>query len=203
MRRHTAVMDGGGARPRTRAAACGLLVAVPAALMLLLSGCGIRDTSVPVDAGEAASRTACPPSPNATLTVLEHDESWMPLPTAYPWPEPTGTAQVVWPAASAQASKEALARKQATRATPTASPATSASPAATAPDGTLACLHDPTTPAGSGTGQSGATGSSTGSSGADGTTGTAGSSGTSGTDGTTGSTAGSGTPGTTGPTPAP
>ncbi|MEY9959930.1 hypothetical protein [Streptacidiphilus sp. MAP5-52] len=33
---------------------------------LALTGCGIRSTAVPVDAGLPASRTACPPTPGAS-----------------------------------------------------------------------------------------------------------------------------------------
>ena len=75
----------GGARGRaTRFAA---LAAATAAAAALLSGCGIRDTSLPVDAGEGASRTACPPSPGASLSQLVREEYSAPavdVPSAAP-----------------------------------------------------------------------------------------------------------------------
>jgi hypothetical protein len=51
----------------------GAAVAVVVALAALLSGCGIRDTALPVDAGEGASRTACPPAPGVSLSQLDRD----------------------------------------------------------------------------------------------------------------------------------
>ncbi|MFI6153520.1 hypothetical protein ACIBCA_12565 [Kitasatospora sp. NPDC051170] len=45
------------------------------ALLALASGCGIRPTAVPVDAGAPASRTACPTAPH--------------VPTALATPAPT------------------------------------------------------------------------------------------------------------------
>jgi hypothetical protein len=52
---------GSNSRPRRTGAAVGLGLAAA----LVLTGCGIRSTAVPVDAGLPASRTACPPTPGA------------------------------------------------------------------------------------------------------------------------------------------
>ncbi|MFD8084829.1 hypothetical protein ACFV4F_24380 [Kitasatospora sp. NPDC059722] len=46
-------------RPPTARRAAGVLL-----LLALASGCGIRPTAVPVDAGAPASRTACPTAPH-------------------------------------------------------------------------------------------------------------------------------------------
>ncbi|WP_370092908.1 hypothetical protein [Streptacidiphilus sp. MAP12-20] len=56
------------ARGRTTVLVATSAVAAVTAL-LALSGCGIRSTAVPVDAGLPASRTACPPTPGATAPL--------------------------------------------------------------------------------------------------------------------------------------
>lgn len=62
----------------------------PAALVLLagavtlLSGCGIRPTEVPVDAGAPASRTACPTAPAVPAAPAS------PSPSPSPSASPTG-----------------------------------------------------------------------------------------------------------------
>ncbi|MFF2626422.1 hypothetical protein ACFVUN_11690 [Kitasatospora griseola] len=91
------------ARRRLRA------VALLAGSTALLTGCGIRPTAVPVDAGAPASRTACP------TPVL--------MPVA---PTATGSAGATSPAASASASAKATPSRV---PTPSATP----SPTATAP----------------------------------------------------------------------
>ncbi|MEV7601443.1 hypothetical protein AB0O91_29165 [Kitasatospora sp. NPDC089797] len=55
-------------------------------LLALATGCGIRPTAVPVDAGAPASRTACPTAPH--------------IPTALPTP-PVPAAPAVTPARGA------------------------------------------------------------------------------------------------------
>ncbi|RKE19423.1 hypothetical protein [Streptomyces sp. TLI_171] len=70
-------------RTRPLLLACGVLAAT------LLTGCGIRPTEVPVDAGAPASRTACP---NEVLVPLAPDTaapSVVPGPTARPAPAAT------------------------------------------------------------------------------------------------------------------
>jgi hypothetical protein len=70
------------------------------AVAVLLSGCGIRDTALPVDAGEGASRTACPPTSGASLSQLEGEAFPSPSSggglTTIPWaslaPASTGSA---------------------------------------------------------------------------------------------------------------
>ncbi|MFD5565337.1 hypothetical protein [Kitasatospora griseola] len=91
------------ARRRLRA------VALLAGSTALLTGCGIRPTAVPVDAGAPASRTACP------TPVL--------MPVA---PTATGSAGATSPAASPSASAKATPSRV---PTPSATP----SPTATAP----------------------------------------------------------------------
>ncbi|MFJ1793455.1 hypothetical protein [Kitasatospora griseola] len=81
-------------------------VALLAGSTALLTGCGIRPTAVPVDAGAPASRTACP------TPVL--------MPVA---PTATGSAGATSPAASASASA---------KATPSPVPTPSATPSPTA-----------------------------------------------------------------------
>ena len=146
--RRTAVPPPGrrrtGVRRPARARFGGAVLAA-VAITVLVSGCGIRDTALPVDAGEGASRTACPPSSGASLSQLARDEfpttgaapqSPLPitaLPTAVPSAQPT-----VGP-------------------TPSAKPAqTSSSPQATDSDGSLSCLDvspsDSNPPTGSSTG---------------------------------------------------
>ncbi len=124
-------------RRRARFAAAASLAACAAVLAVALSGCGIRDTAVPVDAGDPASRTACPPGPSAALTALENDASLVPsaAPTRL-WPPMTKEEQDSAAAAASSARAAAAASaKAAARAglTPSAS--------ATESDGTLSCLH--------------------------------------------------------------
>jgi len=144
----------GTRRPVRRLA---VLAVLAAGLAAALSGCGIRDTALPVDAGVAASRTACPPAPDATLSKLAKDASILPTspaPTLSPGPEASvAAARSAAAAASAQlAEKEKLLRSAAAAASaaaaPTATPTASASPSAeptaspspTASGGTLTCL---------------------------------------------------------------
>ncbi|MEY9967360.1 hypothetical protein ABIA33_005430 [Streptacidiphilus sp. MAP12-16] len=126
---------GDTSRRTGRAGGLAVVGVLAAVLAVALSGCGIRDTAVPVDAGDAASRTACPPPPNATLSALERDESL--LPTA-PTTGPIG--RVIWPPASAKAWDKAHAL-----ATHSSTPAPSAT-GPTAADGTLSCLHVSSSP---------------------------------------------------------
>lgn len=132
--------------PRRTAATTAAIVAASAAVLaVLLSGCGIRDTAVPVDAGDPASRTACPPGPSASLTALERDASL--IPTAAPTrmlPPLTKEEQASLAAAAAKAKAAAGAASRSAAAASAASsagltPSAVASP--TASDGTLACLH--------------------------------------------------------------
>jgi len=74
-----------------RAAAAALLTAALAAV----TGCGIRPTAVPVDAGAPASRTACPSPVRVPAAVLT------PTPTASA--APTASATVPAPIASSKA----------------------------------------------------------------------------------------------------
>jgi hypothetical protein len=89
------------------------------AVAVLLSGCGIRDTALPVDAGEGASRTACPPTSGASLSQLEGE--------AFPSPSSGGGLTTIPWASLAPAAP----------VTPTTAPA---SPQPTDSDGTLSCL---------------------------------------------------------------
>lgn len=129
--------------PRRTAATTAATVAASAAVLVaLLSGCGIRDTAVPVDAGDPASRTACPPGPSASLTALEHDASL--IPTAAPTrllPPLTKEEQASAAAAAAKAKEAAGAATRATAAASSAGLTPSAVAGPTTSDGTLACLH--------------------------------------------------------------
>ena len=128
----------GGAR--VRAARFAAVAAATAAAAVLLSGCGIRDTSLPVDAGEGASRTACPPSPGASLSQLVREEYSAPavdLPSSAPSPYlPASTAPTSTPspAPTAVGTPDCLQPTPA-EATPTATatpaPAPASAPAAT------------------------------------------------------------------------
>ncbi|MEY9876484.1 hypothetical protein ABH931_005994 [Streptacidiphilus sp. MAP12-33] len=72
-------------RRRRRAATVAMAAAVLAATVTAtLSGCGIRSTAVPVDAGLPASRTACPPTPGATSTPGANSDGPAVLTTAAP-----------------------------------------------------------------------------------------------------------------------
>ncbi|MFJ9607219.1 hypothetical protein ACIRS1_12860 [Kitasatospora sp. NPDC101176] len=57
--------------------ACGALL-----LLALATGCGIRPTAVPVDAGAPASRTACPTATPHVPTALATPSPASPTPTA-------------------------------------------------------------------------------------------------------------------------
>ncbi|GAA2254576.1 MULTISPECIES: sortase-dependent protein [Kitasatospora] len=75
--------------PRTAAAAA-LLTAV----LATATGCGIRPTAVPVDAGAPASRTACPNPYTVPTAVLAPTPSTAPRPSAAagsPSAAPSGT----------------------------------------------------------------------------------------------------------------
>jgi hypothetical protein len=145
-RRYPRSTERGGGRRLGVTAAVG---AVAVLLAVGLSGCGIRDTSLPVDAGDAAARTGCPPAPNATLTQLERDESFLPtgsatsVPQAAPpagpllWPPASGRA---WAAASAAAGVRGTVRPGVGTA-PEVVAAPSPNPSATESDGILSCLH--------------------------------------------------------------
>lgn len=90
--------------PRLPLLALGALLATA-----LLTGCGIRPTAVPVDAGAPASRTACP---NEVTVPLAPD-------SAVPSPAPAASAP-------------GTAGPTASGPTRSASPAATAAPAATA-----------------------------------------------------------------------
>lgn len=132
------------ARRSPRLAAATTVAAFAAVLAVALSGCGIRDTAVPVDAGDPASRTACPPGPGASLTALERDASL--IPTSAPtrlWPPMTKEEEASAAAAAEKAEAAASAAAQAA-ASPSLTPTAVPSPVAASPttsDGTLACLH--------------------------------------------------------------
>ncbi|WP_282205901.1 hypothetical protein [Kitasatospora fiedleri] len=69
----------------------------------LLTGCGIRPTAVPVDAGAPASRTACPNE--VTVPLAPDSASPIPSPSSPPKPSPTPTtAATTSPSALAPAS---------------------------------------------------------------------------------------------------
>jgi hypothetical protein len=144
--------------PRPGALRVGVLGVLVTVLGLALSGCGIRDTALPVDAGVAASRTACPPAPDATLSKLAAAESILPtagpLPVVPGGPERTAAADAKAKTAERQAEQDKLSEQEKLKtrptaeATPQASPTVSAAPGAsaapTAPvpnasDGTLVC----------------------------------------------------------------
>ncbi len=123
------------ARPTARGAARYAATAVGVlALGLALSACGIRDTTIPVDAGEGASRTACPPTPGASSTQS--------VPGAFPGPDFDGEGSGPEPTAPHGVPTSA----------PSASP--SASPSVAQPttsNGILSCLVPTTTPVPTGT----------------------------------------------------
>ncbi|AUG77628.1 hypothetical protein CFP65_2811 [Kitasatospora sp. MMS16-BH015] len=77
-------------RPRTIRTALGLVLAAAA-----LTGCGIRPTAVPVDAGAPASRTACPSPlhvPEAVVTRTPAPARPSPAPPVKPvHPSPSVT----------------------------------------------------------------------------------------------------------------
>ncbi|RAG87426.1 hypothetical protein DN069_00895 [Streptacidiphilus pinicola] len=71
--------------PHRRGTATAFAACVVAAVAAVtLSGCGIRSTAVPVDAGIPASRTACPPPPGATGTSSAESTGPAVLTTAAP-----------------------------------------------------------------------------------------------------------------------
>ncbi len=124
----SAPRTGHRARPKARLAAATAAVAAVAAL---LSGCGIRDTALPVDAGQGASRTACPPAPDVSLSQLDHDAyaspaaDWRSGPAkahaaASAAPTPSGTLSCLQPSTTPT--------EVAPSAAPTAAPAGSPSP---------------------------------------------------------------------------
>ncbi|MFC9325460.1 hypothetical protein [Kitasatospora sp. NPDC057015] len=130
-------------RPLVAAAAvAGALLAV------LATGCGIRPTAVPVDAGRPASRTACP-SPVQVPTAAA-------TPTADPSAQraPAATSPTPRPSSSARAAAGNGASPSAAR-TPAAAPtAVAPGPAVTSvpADGVFSALPSPST---GGTGQPG------------------------------------------------
>ncbi|MFJ3218620.1 hypothetical protein ACIPLC_22190 [Kitasatospora sp. NPDC086801] len=64
-------------------------------LLALASGCGIRPTAVPVDAGAPASRTACPTAPHIPAALATPS-----APTATPPPARGGAKTGASPSAS-------------------------------------------------------------------------------------------------------
>lgn len=103
------------------------------ALGLTLSACGIRDTTIPVDAGEGASRTACPPTPGASPSQS--------VPGAFPGPGFDG------PAPTAPRSEPIRLPTGVPSVVPSVVP--SASPSVAQPttsNGILSCLIPTTTP---------------------------------------------------------
>ncbi|MEV7023936.1 hypothetical protein [Kitasatospora sp. NPDC093558] len=64
-------------RPPTARRAAGVLL-----LLALASGCGIRPTAVPVDAGAPASRTACPTAPHIPTALATPAPAAPSLPAA-------------------------------------------------------------------------------------------------------------------------
>ena len=130
--------DRAGRRNPSHAAVTTVTV-LAAVLAVALSGCGIRDTAVPVDAGDPASRTACPPGPSASLTALDRDASM--VPTSAPtrlWPPMTKEEEASAAAEAARVKARGSAAARAA-ASPALTPSAVASP--TTSDGTLACLH--------------------------------------------------------------
>ncbi|GAA0692789.1 hypothetical protein GCM10010193_54210 [Kitasatospora atroaurantiaca] len=69
--------------------------ALLAAALTAVTGCGIRPTAVPVDAGAPASRTACPSPVRVPAAVL--------TPTPSPSVAPSTSASVPAPVASSKA----------------------------------------------------------------------------------------------------
>ncbi|MBV6696558.1 hypothetical protein [Kitasatospora aureofaciens] len=74
--------------PTTLRRTAGVLI-----LLALASGCGIRPTAVPVDAGAPASRTACPTAPHVPTALATPTPPGPSLPparsTAKPGPSPS------------------------------------------------------------------------------------------------------------------
>ncbi|MBF9073237.1 hypothetical protein [Streptacidiphilus fuscans] len=99
------------------------------AAALALTGCGIRSTAVPVDAGLPASRTACPPTPGASNGPEQPVPSFLVPASASPsaWlallPGLTATA----PPADAASAAAAAASAAQQAAAPSPSPTPSAS----------------------------------------------------------------------------
>ena len=123
------------ARPTARGAARYAATAVGVlALGLALSACGIRDTTIPVDAGEGASRTACPPTPGVSSAQSG--------PGAFPGPDFDGEGGRPGPAGPS------VARTGAPTATSSAGPS-AAQP--TTSNGILSCLLPTATPVPTGT----------------------------------------------------
>ncbi|MFC1417024.1 hypothetical protein [Streptacidiphilus cavernicola] len=136
-----------GPLPAGRRLGAALVLAAVAATAL--SGCGIRDTALPVDAGVAASRTACPPAPDATLSKLASDARILPTrPAPPPAPVPVPASEEAKSAAAAAARPTGSPKPgqqkpgQQPRPLATADRATpSPEPSPTRSDGTLSCLH--------------------------------------------------------------
>jgi len=106
-----------GRTARRRTARLAAATAAVAATAALLSGCGIRDTALPVDAGQGASRTACPPAPGVSLSQLDRDAYSSP---AAVWVAPTAAPALI---------------------SPSASPSPTTTPGTPGPAGTLSCLQ--------------------------------------------------------------
>jgi len=127
------------ARPTARGAARYAATAVGVlALGLALSACGIRDTTIPVDAGEGASRTACPPTPGASSSQSVPGQFGGPaFDDGGPRPEPAAPSAVPTGASTGHPAKE-----------PSVSPS-AAQP--TTSNGILSCLLPTATPVPTGT----------------------------------------------------
>ncbi|WP_441245774.1 hypothetical protein [Kitasatospora sp. McL0602] len=83
-------------RSRSLLAALGL-----GAALVALSGCGIRPTAVPVDAGAPASRTACPSPlhvPEAVVTPAPQRSAPTVLPFGTARPSPSKSPESVFSA---------------------------------------------------------------------------------------------------------
>ncbi|QMU79217.1 hypothetical protein GXW83_29450 [Streptacidiphilus sp. PB12-B1b] len=118
------------------------------ALAALVSGCGIRDTTLPVDAGEGASRTACPPSPGASLSNLGREG----------YPSPAADWGLPVASGGGRAGSAVPPSLPGSAPTPSPSPTPTATPTATPDDGgTLSCLQPTATATATDTATTGAT----------------------------------------------
>ncbi|MET9617680.1 hypothetical protein [Kitasatospora indigofera] len=106
------------------------IVVTAALLVALATGCGIRPTAVPVDAGGPASRTACP--------------SPVQVPTAPATPSAAAPSVQRAPAAATPSARAAATGRSAA-ASPAAGPAGTATPppAAVPTDGLFSALPSP------------------------------------------------------------
>lgn len=108
-----------------------------AALAVALSGCGIRSTALPVDAGEPASRTACPPPADQSPLLLPEEES-----TVFATPGQNAKVVVVppgtWPPSPGSSWEQEVKAKLKAEQAAGGTPAPSASPSAAAD--TASCL---------------------------------------------------------------